>query len=912
MKHRWNKFLAAFLSFALLLSTIPAISAAPAQETVPDPLDITNFSEADFTGTMGPDNLDAIYPRAQARVGSTTDFTDIKNIVVLVNFNGMDEFITPQRMQTANQIYNVRDDSLKGYLDHLTYGQINVDSSFYPENADGTGYISYTDPHPIEYYKPYSDTNTQGYSGNTQRFAREHELVTGAFNYVKAQVEADYTGAQLDNNNDGLIDSLAFIVNGYRGTGGGIAWNDLLWPHKTSMNGLFMNGKQINYYNILLADIPPSGDGGLIPVDVNNATFGVVIHEFLHTLGFPDLYHYYSTGNPVGVWDIMASTAPRPQNMLQYMQREYMGFGKPIHRISQSGTYTLQAPQYVNADVDGGYAEGSNDAALIIRSGIDQGEYFVIEYRKNTGFDAALPGSGLLIYRINPSVSGGNANGPRDYLYMFRPGETSEIACTGNTSYAYFSQQSGRTSIGKAIGTENAGFDNGTLFLASGKNSGIIIDQISASGGDTMSFRVTITLPNIEGEGTEANPYLIQHPYQMDYLHQFPDKYFKMTTDIVYQTQDGTFTPVSNFTGTLDGANHQLRNVVINSAGSAQAGIFETLGASGIVKDLTIKNMTVTSGGNAGLVAGTLAGTVQNLTVESGSVTSTGAGFAGMVCGVAESTASITNAMIKRGTNVSGNTAGGLAGKSESAAWNNCVTCAEVTGTGDTPATGGIFGKQVVNASYTAAQRLFWDVRNSTQTVGAQVEKPADATVTGLEGIVGIKLSDITVGAGAQTQAVVETIPADAQIPTGGGFGGSTWSEVYSMNSSGLITGLAPGVGEGYYYFPYLGMANAIFYFEVTTVTLELSIVDLSIIQGTPTVGSNVTFRAACGGTTGQEYFAYYLFRDGQLCYSAKNVFSNTFSYQLQAAGNYTLVCYCSNRQNGPVSKSLQFTVPAA
>ena len=132
------------------------------------------------------------------------------------------------------------------------------------------------------------------------------------------------------------------------------------------------------------------------------------------------------------------------------------------------------------------------------------------------------------------------------------------------------------------------------------------------------------------------------------------------------------------------------------------------------------------------------------------------------------------------------------------------------------------------------------------------------------------------------------------------------------MNSSGLITGLAPGVGEGYYYFPYLGMTNAIFYFEVTTVTLELSIVDLSIIQGTPTVGSSVTIRAACGGTTGQEYFAYYLFRDGQLCYFAKNVFSNTFSYQLQVAGNYTLVCYCSNRQNGSVSKSLQFTVPAA
>ena len=46
----------------------------------------------------------------------------------------------------------------------------------------------------------------------------------------------------------------------------------------------------------------------------------------------------------------------------------------------------------------------------------------MLEFRKKTGtFESSVPGSGMLIYRINPAYDG-NADGPPDEVYLFRPG----------------------------------------------------------------------------------------------------------------------------------------------------------------------------------------------------------------------------------------------------------------------------------------------------------------------------------------------------------------------------------------------------------------------------------------------------------------------------------------------------------
>jgi PKD repeat protein len=125
----------------------------------------------------------------------------------------------------------------------------------------------------------------------------------------------------------------------------------------------------------------------------------------------------------------------------------------------------------------------------------------MVEYRnKSVIWDSRLPGSGLIFYRVNPSLSG-NSSGPPDEVYVFR---------SGSLNAAFFSAQSGRTTFSDT--SEPA------CVLSDGSPGlkGMVIDQISASGGETMTFRVSFpdvsvpiakTATQIVVEGFTANWY---------------------------------------------------------------------------------------------------------------------------------------------------------------------------------------------------------------------------------------------------------------------------------------------------------------------------------------------------------------------------------------------------------------------
>lgn len=145
------------------------------------------------------------------------------------------------------------------------------------------------------------------------------------------------------------------------------------------------------------------------------------------------------------------------------------------------------------------------ETALIIRSPYSTKEYFVLEFRKKTGYDSSISGSGLIVYRINDGVSAfdGNADGPPDQMFVFRP-YSKDTTANYYSEYAYFSSESGRTSIGKAKGAETPGFDAKTLYFSDGTNSGIVIDQIGSSAGDSITFRVSLD-PSSEDKNNDLS-----------------------------------------------------------------------------------------------------------------------------------------------------------------------------------------------------------------------------------------------------------------------------------------------------------------------------------------------------------------------------------------------------------------------
>jgi len=375
----------------------------------------------------------------------------INNIVIYIRFAAESEFTDSQ--STYTEMFNSSTTgtlSQYNYFNEVSYGALSINSYFLPTN-NGSTIISYQDTHTREYFLTYNAvSNPIGYQNDTEKTEREHTLLQAAVNSVNGQLD---TGINIDNDGDGEVDNVCFIVQG-----SSEGWSDLLWPHRWELytKDAFINGKKVYDYNFQLQ---------------NNLDASVLCHEMFHSLGAPDLYHY-SPGdpdlNPVGQWDLMNSDMG--QHMTQYMKYRYGNWIDTIPEITVSGDYSLN-PVFTK-----------ENSCYKIKSPYSTTEYFVVEYRKKEKFDAVLPSEGLLFYRINTLLDGGGNNyGPPDELYVYRP--NGSLTSVGTLSAAPFNAGLDKTSFSDKT--------NPDPFLSNGGISGLNISNISTIGA-TMSFHVDI------------------------------------------------------------------------------------------------------------------------------------------------------------------------------------------------------------------------------------------------------------------------------------------------------------------------------------------------------------------------------------------------------------------------------------
>ncbi len=108
------------------------------------------------------------------------------------------------------------------------------------------------------------------------------------------------------------------------------------------------------------------------------------------------------------------------------------------------------------------------------------------------------------------------------------------------------------------------------------------------------------------GDGSVDNPYLISTVGDLQQIAQAPTKAYKIVNDLDMSKSASYWTPVSSFTGVLDGDGHTIYNLDIQTSDS-HAGLFGTLDNLGIAKNLTFVKPTieVTNGNQyVGVVAG--------------------------------------------------------------------------------------------------------------------------------------------------------------------------------------------------------------------------------------------------------------------------------------------------------------------
>ena len=344
------------------------------------------------------------------------------NLVVFIRFAGdtyhSSSFSTVEAMFNADE-YDAN--SLHNYYHHTSYNQLDLWSHFFPQ-PDGETILSYEDIHPKQYYQPYDPvTNPIGYLPE-ETAEREFSMLERAINYVENMVPEDL---DLDYNGDGMVDNVVFVIKGEPGE-----WSSLLWPHRWCIYDRYvpLHDLQVFDFNLQLEQ------GGYFNVST-------LCHEMFHSLSAPDLYHYSDGIDPVGPWDLMCGTTEPPQQTNTYMKYKYGNWVQEIPVINPyidpfEETYSLESVSW----------EGGRRNGYLININ-DPDQFFFVEYRdKRNVFESKIPGSGLLIYRIDTRFDGNagwNGNDVLDEVYLFRPGGDETHA--GDLDQANFCEEMGRT-----------------------------------------------------------------------------------------------------------------------------------------------------------------------------------------------------------------------------------------------------------------------------------------------------------------------------------------------------------------------------------------------------------------------------------------------------------------------------------
>ena len=341
-------------------------------------------------------------PRPHNRDGEPNHGT-LNNISIFIRFSDDTEFTN-----TYSSIDNMFNDmsgsygtSMRSYFQAASYGAIDIPTTFYPGH-NGETIISYQDTQSRSDFQPYNaTTNPNGYRTDTERKDREFSLLQRAVTYINNNYPIP-SNLNIDYDNDNFVDNVCFIVRGNVG-----AWSSLLWPHQWSLYDryVYINGKRVYTFNFQLADATSY---------FNTST---MCHEMNHSLSAPDLYHYtedYDGLHPVGTWDLMEYNSTPPQHCGAYMKMKYGHWIDEIPEITQAGTYILNP---ISSSTP------SNIAYKIASQ--DPNQFYVLEYR-DSSVETALPGTGLLIYRIDTRFEGNKDydpnNGIYDEVYIFRPG----------------------------------------------------------------------------------------------------------------------------------------------------------------------------------------------------------------------------------------------------------------------------------------------------------------------------------------------------------------------------------------------------------------------------------------------------------------------------------------------------------
>ena len=297
-----------------------------------------------------------------------------KCLVILANFADT-KFKPEHTLDLYKQIVNG-----ENYSDE-TLGFKGSVRDYFKAQSGGQFEIDFDVVGPVDLPKGYAGYGKNDASGRDQA-ALVYPMVEDAVNLAKDQV-TDWK--QYDWDGDGLVEEV-FVLYAGHGQATYPQDPDLVWPHKSAIDPMTVaDGVKVSVYACSCELGATEAIDGI----------GAFCHEFSHCMGLKDHYDINGRGYGTGFWDIMCFGC---YNGNTFLPAEYNSYEKMFCGWKE--------PIVLNAEpqkIEGMKALAAGGDTYIFYNDGNENEYYMLENRQKTGWDAALPGEGLIVLHVDYS-----------------------------------------------------------------------------------------------------------------------------------------------------------------------------------------------------------------------------------------------------------------------------------------------------------------------------------------------------------------------------------------------------------------------------------------------------------------------------------------------------------------------------
>lgn len=299
-----------------------------------------------------------------------------KGLIILAQFtdskfqSGHDRALYNKIANAENYTDNGFKGSVKDYFKAQSAGQFELD-------FDVVGICQLKNP--CSYYG--------GNDASTGEDLRAGEMVAEACQWAATQ-GVDFS--KYDWDGDGEVDQVFVLYAGKGEADGGAA--STVWPHEYALSESDY-GKSLSFNGVIV-------DTYACSAELNDRDqldgIGTFCHEFSHCMGFPDLYDTgYSGWFGMGDYDLMSAG--------NYNGDSKCPAGYSAYEKHKCGWLTYQDVTNIEEDlnVTGLKAISEGGGAYVLKNKAHEDEYYIIENRQKTGWDAYLPSDGVMITHVD-------------------------------------------------------------------------------------------------------------------------------------------------------------------------------------------------------------------------------------------------------------------------------------------------------------------------------------------------------------------------------------------------------------------------------------------------------------------------------------------------------------------------------